>query len=225
MPSSNTEEASTAAGAAVYSFPFLLQGFYDLWVLGISNAFFWRCSTSQHLLPFFKQHVTARHLDIGVGTGYYLANTDLPAKASITLCDLNTDSLAAAKSRLRRPKIQTLQHDIEKPLPMTSRFQSISLMYLLHCMPGPSKRKAAIFSHLKDRLEPDGVLFGSTILGDGVEHNFGGRVLMSFYNRKGIFGNTTDNAQTFLDALQADFEDVDASIEGCVLLFAARVPR
>lgn len=224
MSLSEAEDISTAAGAAIYSFPLLLQVFYDFWVLGISNAFFWRCSTSKILLPFFKQHVRPRHLDIGVGTGYYLAKTDLPADASITLCDLNKYSLTAAKNRLAKSKTQTLLHDIEKPLPVPSKFQSISLMYLLHCMPGPPERKATIFCHLRDRLEPDGVLFGSTILGKGVEHNFGGRLLMSIYNQKGIFGNSNDSAQTFLNALKTEFEDVDAKLEGCVLLFAARVP-
>ena len=63
----------TDKGAAVYS-PLVL-GIYDLWVLGISNRYAWRCSTTAVLLPFFRQHIGQRHLDVGVGTGFYPAKT------------------------------------------------------------------------------------------------------------------------------------------------------
>lgn len=59
----------TEKGAAIYS-PLMLK-LYDWWVLGISNRYAWRCSTDAVLLPFFRQHVGRRHLDVGVGTGFY----------------------------------------------------------------------------------------------------------------------------------------------------------
>ena len=67
---------SSAAGAAVYS-PLTLA-LYDVWVLAISNRYAWRCLTRSVLLPFFQAQVRDRHLDIGMGTGYYLANAQLP---------------------------------------------------------------------------------------------------------------------------------------------------
>ena len=97
-------------------------------------------------------------------------------------------------------------------------------MYLLHCLPGPPERKAAIFGQLKDNLEKDGVLFGSTILGKGVKHNWIGNMLMHVYNKRGIFGNVDDGAKVFLKELKLHFDDVDARIEGTVLLFTARGP-
>ena len=226
MADTSKQEATTASGASIYSVPLLLRWFYDLWVLNISNTFFWRCSTSKILLPFFQKNVRDHHLDIGVGTGYYLANVEFPSKSTITLCDLNADSLAEAQKRIGRERTRCIVHDIEKPLPQDEKyFGSISLMYLLHCMPGPPVRKAAIFGHLRERLNKDGVLFGATILGKGVEHNLGGRTLMNAYNKKGIFGNVEDSADVFLDALKKNFEDVDARMEGTVLLFTAKKPK
>lgn len=223
MPSSNPPDPT--AGAAVYSRPLLLRLFYDILVLSISNTFIWRCSTSHILLPFFKARASPKHLDIGVGTGYFLKHADLAKDASVTLCDLNGDTLATAKSQIPELKTECLLHDVFEPLPTKEKFGSISLMYLLHCMPGPPERKAAIFGHLKNNLEEGGVLFGATILGKGVEHNWAGRYVMKFYNKKGIFGNWDDGAEVFLKELKMHFEDVDARVEGVVLLFTARGPR
>lgn len=221
----SAREPKVTTGAGVYSMPLFLRFFYDVWVLGICSTFVWRCSTSRILLPFFKERTSPKHLDVGVGTGYFLKHAALPRDASVTLCDLNPDSLAATKARISDVKTECLLHDIFEPLPIQEKFGSISLMYLLHCMPGPPERKAAIFAHLKNNLEKDGVLFGATVLGKGVEHNWAGRYLMDLYNKKDIFGNSDDGAEVFLAELKKHFEYVDAKMEGVVLLFTARGPR
>jgi SAM-dependent methyltransferase len=212
----------SAAGAAVYS-PLTLA-LYDAWVLGLSNRYAWRCPTNEVLLPFFRRQVGARHLDIGVGTGYYLAKADLPPTTDITLLDLNPSSLAAAKRRIGRANVRTIQHDIMTPIPGAERFDSISLFYLLHCLPGPLDAKAAILGHLKHNLQPDGVLFGATILGDEAPHNAFGRKLMKVYNSKGIFGNRGDSQAGFEVHLRAHFGSVQVRREGCVLMFSASQP-
>jgi SAM-dependent methyltransferase len=212
-----------SAGAAVYS-PFTLA-LYDAWVLGLSNQYAWRCSTRGILLPFFRRHVGIRHLDIGVGTGYYLANSKLPNNAQITLLDLNLSSLEAAKRRIRRYTTKSIEHDILTPIPSEERFDSISLFYLLHCLPGPLDAKAAIFGHLKKNLKPHGILFGATILGDSAGHNRFGRKLMNIYNKKGIFGNSKDTEAGFEKHLNQHFRHVTLRREGCVLLFTATLPK
>ena len=146
----------------------------------------------------------------------------------MTLVDLNPDSLATAKNRIPWLKTQSILHDITKPLPIPAnqKFDSISLMYLLHCLPGStSYNKASIFRHLKEHLTDDGTLFGATVLGKGVQHNWAGQLLMRLYNRKGIFGNLDDGAEGFLEVLKECFEDVEARVEGVVLVFAASGPR
>lgn len=92
-------------------------------------------------------------------------------------------------------------------------------------MPGPPAHKAAIFRHLKNNLAVGGVLFGATVLGKGVQHNWVGRWLMWIYNRKGIFGNVDDGAEVFLRELKKGFEEVEAEVVGVVLVFVARGVR
>ncbi|KUM44499.1 class I SAM-dependent methyltransferase [Pseudomonas sp. EpS/L25] len=210
------------AGAAVYS-PLTLR-LYDAWVLGISNRYAWGCPTAEVLLPFFRQHVGRRHLEVGVGTGYYLAKAELAADSEVTLLDLNPASLAAARQRLGRPA-QVLRHDVLEPLPATvGPFDSIALFYLLHCLPGSLAQKGRVFAQLATGLAPGGVLFGATILGDAAGHNGFGRRLMALYNRKGIFGNAGDSLADLEGELRKHFAQVELRQVGRVALFSAREP-
>ena len=218
------KKASTEpAGAATYV-PWFLS-VYDFWVLFISGTFAWRCSTKTILLPFFRQNVSRRHLDVGVGTGYYLSHANLSRDTSVTLIDINTNSLATAAARYGRKDTKLLVHDALKPLHTAEKFESISMFYLLHCLPGPVHNKAVIFSNLKRNMTSEGVLFGATVLGGGIQHNLFGALLMKFYNWKGIFDNFGDDQKVFRDALERNFEEVEASVVGAVLIFRAKRPR
>lgn len=215
---------TTEAGAAVYS-PLTLA-LYDAWVLGISNRWAWQCRTRQVLLPFFRRYVGFRHMDVGVGTGYYLANGQLPHATSVTLLDLNASSLEAARRRFNRASTRVIQHDVFQPLPadQLARHDSISLFYLLHCLPGTMLDKAHVFANLKHGLAEGGVLYGATILGDEAPHNGFGRKLMDVYNRKGIFGNRSDTVATLRSALTLHFAEVEIEVVGKVALFSAKSP-
>ncbi|HZM07834.1 MAG TPA: hypothetical protein VFC11_05185 [Methylocella sp.] len=67
MVPENVSPEQIAAGQAVYTKRML--GIYDWLVLGLSNRLIWRCPT-QGLVAHYDRHVTANHLDVGVGTGY-----------------------------------------------------------------------------------------------------------------------------------------------------------
>jgi len=213
------------AGAAIYN-PFVLF-LYDFWVLYLSNTWAWGCPTQSVLRPFFHKHLKRRHLDIGVGTGSYLQN--LPPTMQLTLMDLNPNALNEAKHRAGLPSTSCVQHDVMHDLPggiAAGGFDSISVYYLFHCMPGPVTEKTKLIGRLAPCLnEQDGVLYGATILGKGVQHNWFGRYLMSLYNGKGVFGNLGDGPEDFEDALNASFDDVETEIVGRVLLFAASKPK
>ena len=204
--------SDSQAGAAVYS-PLTLR-LYDAWVLGISNRYAWGCPTGEVLLPFFRQHVGRRHLEVGVGTGYYLAKADL-----------NPASLTAARARLGRPA-RTLRHDVLEPLDAAvGPFDSIALFYLLHCLPGSLAQKGRVFAQLAPVLAPGGVVFGATILGDAAGHNGFGQRLMTLYNRKGIFGNAGDTLADLERELRRHFVQVELRQVGRVALFSAREPH
>lgn len=215
--------ALSERGAAVYT-PLILK-LYDWWVLGLSNRFAWKCSTSTTLLPFFQKHIARRHLDVGVGTGFYLAHARISAEKKITLLDLNENSLhlAAVRSRLQ---VDCVRHDIMQPLPLSRQtlFDSISLFYLLHCLPGTMVEKEKAIRHLKMHLTPSGTFYGATILGDTVHHNWFGRKLMAIYNRKGIFSNKADSMESLADMLRCHFEHVEIEQHGKVALFIAQGP-
>ena len=64
------------AGHAVYSPAFLR--IYDLFVHGLVNHLVWHCPTAA-LRALYDRNVKAHHLDIGVGTGYFLDKARWPA--------------------------------------------------------------------------------------------------------------------------------------------------
>ncbi|KAJ3556160.1 hypothetical protein NM688_g2177 [Phlebia brevispora] len=219
--------------AKVYT-PFLLR-LYDFVVLWLSNRYAWRCSTGDVLLPFFKAHVGSQaHLDIGVGTGYYPSNAvgTLSNTKIVSLADLNPHTLQLAETRLRgagyKGDLRTAEHDVFQPLPQSlgTQFDSISLFYLFHCLPGAFPEKGTdVLSRLAPVLARDGTLYGATILGKGVSHNWFGRRLMGLYNKKGIFGNTEDSVEGLTEALKHYFEEVDVKVIATVALFVAKRPR
>lgn len=105
-------------------------------------------------------------------------------------------------------------------------FDAISLMFLLHCLPGPTSRKAAALVRTKALLRPGGVLFGSTILAKDVEgKNALARFVLWMNNALGIFDNYGDSAAGFAAPLREAFHDVRVEVVGCMLLFEARDPK
>jgi SAM-dependent methyltransferase len=211
----------TQAGAAIYNR--LTLRAYDFWVLGVSNRYAWQCPTAE-LLAHFQRHAGRRHLDIGVGTGYLPDHCRFPGGApALVLADLNPASLAAAAHRLRRLRPHTHRIDVLQPFTLPEApFDSVSLNYLLHCLPGPLADKAPAIRHAAAQLRPDGTLFGATILGEAAGHNRFGSVLMRLYNARGIFGNRGDTAAELRALLQQELQDVELRVIGKVALFSGR---
>ncbi|KAI0738334.1 S-adenosyl-L-methionine dependent methyltransferase [Daedaleopsis nitida] len=221
------------ASASVYSS--LALYFYDLVVLAVSNAFAWRCRTATVQLPFYQKHLgESAHLEIGVGTGYY-PSASVPSLAKtklVTLVDLNPATLLFSRRRLvnagYKGEIDTLVHNVFSPLPesMHGRYDSVALFYLFHCLPGSLPQKATdVFASIIPALAPGGIVFGSTILGQGVSHNWLGTRLMGVYNKKGIFGNTADAEEGLRAALAESFDEFEVRVVGVVALFVARNPK
>lgn len=213
-------------GAGIYSKPVL--GFYDLLVVKLSNSLAWRCP-SRLMLEQYDRLLGRRHLDVGPGTGWYLASAELPEGVEVTLMDLNENAIEHAAKRLAdRPSTSTWAHtgDVLEPLPAAlGRFDSIGVNFLFHCVPGTWAEKGAAFEHLAECLADDGALFGSSILGEGVRHNLGGKGLMALYNRMGVFHNRQDDAAGLRAALERSFQEVRVDAVGAVALFSARRPR
>ena len=210
------------AGQAVYTERVL--GSYDILVLGFSNRFVWKCPTAR-LLQHYNQHVTANHLDVGVGTGYFLDHCRFPSRAPrIAILDLNRNALDFAARRIARHKPETYLHNVLEAISIDAeKYDSVGINYLLHCLPGPIEAKAVALDHLKALMNPNAVLFGSTLLQGGVPRNWFARRLMGIYNRKGIFSNRNDTLAGLDRALRDRFRDVSVEAVGCAALFYGRV--
>ena len=107
----------------------------------------------------------------------------------------NLSSSAAApptSAAIRMYRPTTSAADVLKPISLDRTFRSVGMSYVLHCLPGDIESKAVAFDNLAPLLEPGGVIFGTTILGHGVEHTPLGRTLIRAYNRKEIFSNLDD---------------------------------
>lgn len=216
MPISDVEK-----GAALYDGKTLRL--YDLVVHGISNHLAWRCRTKT-LRTLYDDNVSRRHLDVGVGSGYFLRrSTKLTAGARVSLLDLNPQALRYAGERIARCRptlhVGNVLEAVDLP---EAPFDSIALMYLLHCVPGDMGAKAVAFSHLGAQLSERGVLFGATILGSGVPHNLPARALLKLYNSRQIFGNMADSREALEEALAARFSTHRVDLEGSVAIFVAR---
>ncbi|MGY8771286.1 MAG: class I SAM-dependent methyltransferase [Pirellulales bacterium] len=219
---SGISESQVKAGQAVYSTRTLK--FYDLLVLGISNRWIWKCPT-HYLKNHYAQHVTSNHIDVGVGTGYFLDKVKFEQpNPRIGLLDLNQNCLDAAAKRIERYQPAIFQADLFQPLKLDCElFQSVSINYVLHCLPGNLKSKSIVFENLKPWISPGGVIFGSTILHQEVPRGLMARQLMKVYNQKGIFSNTEDSFTRLQRSLDLHFSEVKIESRGCVALFSATV--
>lgn len=220
MPTNPSSHAyDVAAGYAVYTRATL--PLYDLWVHGLSNPWIWKCPT-RRLHALYDRYLSANHLDVGVGTGFFLDRSTPPhERPRLALMDANPRCLARAGGRLARYRPELIRRNVLEPIAWGGPpFDSIGLNYLLHCLPGPMPRKSKALDHLVPLLRSGGVLFGATILGRGVPCGPAARGLMRVYQRRGIFANGEDDAASLAEALHARFVEVELAVCGCVALFS-----
>ena len=212
----------TYAGQAVYTSGFLR--FYDTFVLRFNGGLLWRCPPSR-LVRLYDENVASPHLDIGVGSGYLLDKCRFPTQSpDITLMDLNPNSLEAASKRVSRYRPKTHQGNALEPFGLPEgAFESVGLNWLLHCVPGDIASKSVVFDHCKSVLAPGGVVFGSTVLNDGVRHTPQSRWMMRVLNKKGAFTNFDDDLEGLTHELHARFANPVVKVVGTVALFSARV--
>ena len=212
--------ANVAAGQAVYSKNVLK--IYDFWVLGFSNQLLWCCPT-QYLRQHFSHYASTNHLDVGVGTGYYLDKCLSAKQQRLALLDLNENSLQVAAARAARFKPELYCANVLAPLGQDiAPFNSISVNYLLHCLPGNFAEKGKMFEYLMPLLNNGAAVFGSTILGKGIQLNYAANKLMTLYQTKGIFANQEDDLSSLEHMLKHYFTDVKIDVIGCVAIFSAK---
>ncbi len=159
------------AGQAVYTKRTLSA--YDTIVLGISNRYIWKCPSSR-IEAHYNTYLSSNHLDVGIGTGYFLDRCKFPSDSPrVALMDMNTNALEFASKRIERYSPETYpQNILEKISTAIAPFDSVGVNYLFHCMPGAIIDKVVAFDHLKELMNPGARIFGSTILQGGVKRGW-----------------------------------------------------
>jgi hypothetical protein len=214
------DEAAVAAAHAIYT-PFMLS-FYDRLVHGLSNRFAWRCPTDR-LIGLYRDALSPRHLEAGVGTGFFVDRANPARFEELTLLDINRHCLARSAQRLARYRPLLCEANLLAPIGSELEpADSVGLTYVLHCLPGRMAEKLKAVDHLRPVMNKGAVLFGATILGRDIEPNAPARFLLRLYNDKGVFNNVDDDLAGLTGGLKARFGEVDIETRGCVALFRAR---
>ncbi|MBM9618813.1 class I SAM-dependent methyltransferase [Streptomyces zhihengii] len=210
------------AGQAIYR-PWTLP-LYDLVAFRINCRFLFRVPVPE-VVAMFDRNVSDEHLDVGVGTGYFLDTCRTAPRQSITLADLNEHSLRHAARRLARFDVTTVRANALEPLPLPERsFGSASLNFLLHCVPGTIREKAVVLDNVAACVRPGGRIFGATVLGKGVPVGPAARAVVPLWNWRGVMHNAEDSLDDLRAELSARFPDHRLTVHGCTALFEAEVP-
>jgi len=198
---------------------------YDVLLFKILTGPVWGLST-ERLLTLYNDNITSNHLDVGVGSGFLLDNCQYPSvQPNLALMDLNTDCLAHSSKRLQRYNPKRYKRNILAPITVDELgFDSISLNYLLHCLPGNITEKMVVFENLYQLLNPGGVIFGATIIADSSKSSWLAKKLMKVYNKKGVFCNAGDTIETLENLLSAQYEHFELNVIGSAAQFVIHKP-
>jgi len=223
-----TVDKKTEDGAKVYSFKILEA--YDA-IVSLNSKFFWGI-TFEEILDFYNQNISANHLEVGVGSGYYLRHCTFPnEKVRLELLDLNPVALEYCKQHLHE-KYNPVTHEgniLEKLDIKTEGFDSIGMNFVLHCVPGDIEQKSRkVCENIVPYLKDGGVLFGSTILylEDWYSKNISGKLILDKFNNLGIFHNYEDQLKGLEAGLVSVFQkkNVQIKLVGSTAVFICKLP-
>jgi SAM-dependent methyltransferase len=218
--------APTTGGADRGQVAFTRTGLalYDLMVLRGLCPWVWGCP-NERIFTAYHQHLSNNHLEVGVGTGYFLDHARFSTAAPrIALLDLNTHCLARTARRISRYHPEIYRADVLQPIVLdVRRFDSVALNYVVHCLPAPWPRKGVVFAHLKALLNPGGTLFGATLVQGDVPRSATAAAFMHWFNALGTLHNQADTRARLVDGLEHHLNDVQVEQVGCVAVFSGRV--
>lgn len=205
--------------------PLMLEA-YDMLIVRLSATLIWRCPTP-FLLRLYSENLSHRHLEAGVGTGYFLEHGIFPTlQPQLTLLDCHQGVLAHARRRLSRYKPTMIVQDLtHHDWPQLPQYSSIGLNLVYHALAGSPAERARVLQRLAQCLSADGVLFGSTVLGVHAQMSGLARQASEKWLAAGKFNNRQDTPEQVEQALRTAFDDVQVQVMGYVLLFVARQPK
>jgi len=218
----NVTKEQVEAGQAAYT-PGMLS-IYNLLILRVIVPYIWKCPVD-NVIRLYNNNITSNHLEIGVGSGYFLENCKFPSdNPRLALMDLNPNSLKFTAGRVSRYKPEVYRANILEPIETDmEKFDSLAINAVIHCLPGTMSTKLVVFDHIKSLLNPGGVVFGSTILNIGVKQNWLTKRFMKNFNERRIFCNLKDDLSTLEEGLAKRFSKSEVKVIGTSALFRAEV--
>lgn len=195
---------------------------YDVGLYRFVSRVFWRCPT-ERLLDHYVENVSGSHLEVGVGSGYFLRRTLCREHVHrLTLWDLNKTCLIKAAQKLRSFEPELRHHNILEPLDgVACACQSVGMNYALHCIAGSFKENRRLFQTIHNQLAPGGVFFGATLLQTAGGTTLLSRLGMVVLNALGIFHNRQHRLEDLRAVLEELFPDVDIKLVGNATVFRA----
>ncbi|MDE1461901.1 class I SAM-dependent methyltransferase [Spartinivicinus poritis] len=197
--------------------------FYDWILYGIISKYAWGCSTKR-LDDHYANYISNNHLEVGVGTGYLLNRVRFHSgKVRLGLMDLSQSCLQKTAKKVARYQPEIYQQNLLEPITDSIEpFDSISINYVMHCVPGSFKEKGIVFKHLKSLLSEGGVLFGTTVLFQNVPKGLFAKLVLAIMNQLGVFNNKHDSLEELRDCLSSSFSHVELQVEGCTAIFVVK---
>ncbi|MCX4026076.1 class I SAM-dependent methyltransferase [Endozoicomonas sp. SM1973] len=197
--------------------------FYDWILYGIISKYAWGCSTIR-LDEHYRNYISNNHLEVGVGTGFLLNRVKFQSgDVRLGLMDLSQSCLQKTAKKVARYQPEIYQQNLLEPITNPIEpFDSISINYVMHCVPGGFKEKGIVFKHLKSLLNENGALFGTTVLFQGVPKGLFAKLVLAIMNKLGVFNNKHDSLEELRDCLSSNFSHVDLQVEGCTAVFVVK---
>jgi len=201
---------------------------YDLSLYRFITNKIWCCPT-ERLLDNYADNITNNHLEIGVGSGYFLHHTLCADFLNrLALLDLNKRCLTKSARRLKVYKPVTLHQSALSPFsPAIGGYSSVGMNYVLHCIPGSFGDNRGIFDNVHAALADNGVFFGATLLPGRANGRLAARAFMRLLNLVGIFRNDTrrtndkHRVEDLKGVLESVFAKVELTLVGDAVIFCA----
>lgn len=196
---------------------------YDILLYGVISKYAWG-SSIQRLDAHYRKYLTGNHLEVGVGTGFLLNRAVLPStRPRLALMDLSRECLEKTRRRVARYAPEAYLQNLLEPIQhKMDKFDSIGINYVMHCVPGGFREKGVVFAHLQKHLGENGILFGTTVLSEGVHQNALAKPFMWLMNALGVFNNRRDNAGDLRECLESTFRVIQFDVVGVTVFFAVR---
>lgn len=196
---------------------------YDALVVHGFAPWIWGCKP-QRLLDHYNQFISANHVDVGVGTGYFLDHCQFPgSRPRLGLIDQRQSCLNYTAQRLSRYQPQVWRRDITVPVDVQAApFDSLCLGGVLHCLDGSQTDKGRVLDNLLPLLSPGARVFGYTLIQDRVHESLRRRALNSALNKLKMISNRDDSEYSVRRQLCARFSHCRVVTQGTFLLFSGR---